>query len=121
MSVSASRWAWDQNVHPVSHKIVLLALADCADENTSEAFPSVVEIEKKTGLTRKAVFLALRDLKTRGLIEPTGEHKGATKQISVYRVKGCKNGNSSQKETVSFTSSKRPQNYTLSEPGYYYA
>ena len=113
MSVSALTWAFAQEVSPTT-KLVLLALADYANENL-EAYPSVAALKTKTCLNRKSIFLALERLKQIGLIEPTGERKGTTKQIHIYRLKASLNRNSSEIGTVPKTDRKSPKNGPLKE------
>ena len=92
MSVSALTWAFAQEIRPDSHKFVLVAMADYCNEEW-EAYPSIAALEAKTCIERRGLFRAIADLKSRGFIEATGERKGSTKQIHVYRLKGCQNGN----------------------------
>ena len=62
MSVSALTWAFAQEIRPATHKFVLVALADYANEDL-EAYPSITALETKTCLDRKAIFRSLADLK----------------------------------------------------------
>jgi len=52
----------------LAEKIVLLALADRADEADS-CFPSVATISEDTGADRKTVMAAMRKVEVRGLVE----------------------------------------------------
>ena len=116
MSVSALTWAFAQEIRPATHKFVLVALADYANEDL-EAYPTIGALEKKTCLDRKAIFRSLTDLKERGFIEPTGERKGTTKQTYVYRLKQCPKGNSSQMGRVPILTRKSSQIGTLQAAG----
>lgn len=84
MSVRAVSWAFEQKLK-TSSKLVLLALADYVGQD-GEAYPSIETLESKTSLERKAIFRALRVLKDIGYIEDTGERRGSTKRITVYRI-----------------------------------
>ena len=91
MSVSALTWAFAQEIRPATHKFVLVALAHCCNEleDPWQAWPSATDLKKKTGLERRVIFYALKDLKNQGLINPTGEFKGSKRQIPVYQLHGC--------------------------------
>jgi len=69
MSVDATRWAWVQDVSPAK-KLVLLALADRADEN-HVCYPSNQRICSDTGLHRETVFKAIDELEADGFLTVT--------------------------------------------------
>ena len=73
MSMEATQWAWGQSVRS-TYKLVLLALADRANEHAS-CWPSLERIKKDTGLDIKTVRCALRDMASAGLIA-AGEING---------------------------------------------
>lgn len=60
MSLDAYQWAWRQQVKPAM-KIILLALADRADEK-HQCFPSIDRLEHDTGLNRKTIMSSLKKL-----------------------------------------------------------
>ncbi len=66
MSLDATRWAWEQKVKG-THKLVLLSLADRADERHA-CYPSVERLTADTGLNRKTVMDAISELEESGLI-----------------------------------------------------
>ena len=68
MSVEASKWAWEQAGLSAAEKLVLLCLADHADENGENCFPSQRRIAQKTDLRKETVTRAVRALRDRGLI-----------------------------------------------------
>lgn len=86
MSLDATRWAWQQTIRP-SHKLVLLSLADRAGPDHS-VWPSYSQLEADTGLDRKTISQAIGQMISIGLMEDTGERKGKTKQIPVYKLIG---------------------------------
>lgn len=67
MSVDATRWAWRQAGLRVAEKIVLLSLADRADEYHA-CYPSVRRLSNDTGAERKTILSALAALEKRGLL-----------------------------------------------------
>ncbi len=52
-----------------SHKLVLLALAEFANEESNECWPSIARLSEMTGLKDRQVQNLLRELKTDGYIE----------------------------------------------------
>ncbi len=84
--IQAMVWVFNQDIRPSQLKFVLLALADNVGNENGVAWPSVKEICRKTSQDRKTVISALAKLEQRGFIEDTGERKGVTKQVKVYRV-----------------------------------
>jgi hypothetical protein len=67
MSIDASRWAWTQQITP-SQKIVLLSLADRADEE-GYCYPSIKRLELDCSMTRRTIQRNLSELETLKLIE----------------------------------------------------
>lgn len=77
-----------------SRKFVLVALADAAND-FGLCYPSIAHIIDKTSLDRKTIIDCIADLKKDGFLIDTGERKGKTKQIPVFRLaldKSPKNG-----------------------------
>ncbi len=60
MSVTATTWAWSQSLQATA-KLVLLALADHADEE-GRCWPSLGRLEQMTGLNRSTITRALSSL-----------------------------------------------------------
>ena len=89
MSVEAITWAFAQPISHSSAKFVLVVLANCADAQHFLAWPSAAYIAQSTGQDRKTVQGNLRRLKEWGYIEDSGERRGETGQIIVYRLKNC--------------------------------
>lgn len=87
MSRAASDWAWGKNIKPASAKLLLLAMADRADEN-HKCFPSIARLERDTSLNRKTIMATLSKLQEYGVILDTGERKGSTKSVKVYQLIG---------------------------------
>lgn len=77
-------------VHDVLHtdgckglsKLVLVALADYANDETAECYPSQSTIAKIVGCSRRAVLKALNDLERSGLLSRLDKH-GLTKKYKV--------------------------------------
>ena len=88
MSVNATRFAWECDLSKTTKRsakrLVLLALADRAN-NDGVCFPSIARICQDTCLDRKTAMNTINDLIELGLIEDTGEKKGATKQVRVLK------------------------------------
>lgn len=87
MSIDATRWAWTRRGLRPAAKLVLLALADRAGADDC-AYPSRTTIQQDTCLDRKSVAAAINALLSRGFIEDSGERKGVTKRVVVYKMVG---------------------------------
>jgi hypothetical protein len=87
MSWETQAWAGRQRPGSASAKLVLLGLASCADANHC-AFPSIQWLCDFSDLNRKTVIAALQRLEGGmfPLIEDTGERRGRTCQVKVYRL-----------------------------------
>ncbi len=85
MSRKATDWAWRFQAPSPSAKLVLLALADRADD-ANECYPSVRRLECDTGLNRKTIIKATRELELAGAVIDTKKRKGATQRVKVYRL-----------------------------------
>ncbi|HEY8604711.1 DnaA N-terminal domain-containing protein [Tsuneonella suprasediminis] len=124
MSWETQAWAAKQRPGSSSAKLVLLGLASCADANHC-AFPSIQWLCDFSDLNRKTVIAALQRLEDGmfPLIEDTGERRGRTLQVKVYRLAAGAEGASadpasetvpkaeqSQKRNSSVFSRKQSQN-----------
>ena len=88
MSFAATRWAWSQATGRSSSKLVLLALADRADD-AGLAYPSVNTLADDTELDRKTVMPALAHLEGLGLIRcDRGSGKSTRYQLAMTAVEG---------------------------------
>lgn len=89
MSFDAIRWALAQQVDRSSAKFVLVAMADCVnadDEPPMVCWPSYRHLTERTGQDVKTVEAGLRRLREAGFIEDTGDRRGGTGQVVVYRL-----------------------------------
>lgn len=86
ISIEALNRAWEAELSSSSHRLVLIALANAANPETGESFPSWQYLEKKTCLNRKTIGKVLNYLRTNGFIEDTGKRRGVTKSIIVYKI-----------------------------------
>lgn len=108
MSVEAITWALKEPVAHSSTKFVLVVLANCANSETFEAYPSVKFISDATAQDRKTVLSNLKKLLESGHISDTGRRAGHTGQVVIYRLNSTENGtikqsqkrNSTEKGTV---------------------
>lgn len=87
MSIDAMRWAKKVKTGKSSAKAVLTWMADMCGADLC-AFPSIPALAEATELDKKTVQSSLQYLVSIGLIEDTGERRGRTKQIPVYRLLG---------------------------------
>ncbi|OEJ66585.1 helix-turn-helix domain-containing protein [Magnetovibrio blakemorei] len=68
MSLDATIWAWQQEKISSSEKLVLLSMADRANENHI-CWPSVTRLSKDTCLHRETIMKAVENLSKAGKIE----------------------------------------------------
>lgn len=59
-------WVWDHSYSVGSARLVLLAIADSADHDGSNAWPSIATLTKKTRLGERTVRDAIRQLESIG-------------------------------------------------------
>lgn len=84
MSLTATRWAWEQEAPPTA-KLVLLALAESVNGQGQgdTCWPSATRLTSMTGLSRRGVFKALGELEERGLVE---RKPGGTGRATTYTL-----------------------------------
>lgn len=87
MSMDSLVWALSANPGNASRKLVLISLADRADEQL-ECYPSSERLERDTCLNLKTVKKCLRELAEAGYIEDTGRRVGQTRRVVVWRLLG---------------------------------
>lgn len=94
MSLDATIWAWKIKFNaqkgkalPSLKKMILLSMADRADENHC-CYPSVQRLSDDCQMDRKTALKIIDELIEDGFIIDTGERKGKTKQVIVYRLNG---------------------------------
>jgi biotin operon repressor len=68
MSAKATFWAWAQKGMKANHKLVLLSLANYANDD-NRCWPSYNTIADETGLSRSSIIRASNELKKNGYIE----------------------------------------------------
>ncbi|HET7154973.1 MAG TPA: helix-turn-helix domain-containing protein [Hyphomicrobiaceae bacterium] len=83
MSFDALSWAAKQRPGNLAAKMVLLALANYANE-AGEAYPSTAAIAEFGDMNHKTATVALDRLEALGLIADTGDRRGKSGQIKVY-------------------------------------
>ena len=100
MSVDATRWAWSLSGLRIAEKLVLLALADRADEH-NRCYPSYQRICADTCADRKTVSKAINSLIEKDFIVKTGECVGRTNSTPVYELVGviCRHETSTKNGT----------------------
>lgn len=86
MSVRAMTWAFEQ---PLAghHKVVLLVLADCFDDERGICFPSVRYIAERAYTSERTVIRVLGDLEAGGYLTRQDRHDSNGRQMSsIYRL-----------------------------------
>lgn len=84
MSVKVMSWVWDHSRSKKTERLVLLAIADCASDDGANAYPSMAELMRKTGLSERGVQYAVKNLMTMGelFVSANGGPRGCNR----YRV-----------------------------------
>jgi len=85
MSIRIMAHVWAASLAS-TRKLVALALADNARDDTDLCWPSLQHLIHKTGLDRKTIIAAIASLEADGILEDSGEREGKTRQIKVYRI-----------------------------------
>lgn len=96
MSLDATNWAWRADVDSPLQRVVLLTLADRANEEHT-CYPSQKRIAKDTCANIKTVGKVLTELEEKSLIKWTGKIKG--NGVKVYQLIGV-NGRETEPSTT---------------------
>jgi hypothetical protein len=80
MSIKAMNWAWEQKLPP-SSKLILMAIADAADEE-GDCWPKVKTIAKKCGVSDRTVQRVLKEFISDNLISVTPRFSQDRRQVS---------------------------------------
>src|SRR5258708_6411094 len=84
MSVHVTSPVWKFQGLTPPEKLVLLKLADCANEEGESIYPAVSTVMRETGLSETAVRQALRHFKKWGILLAEGKHE--RRRTVVYRM-----------------------------------
>ena len=76
MSIKVTSWVWESADCEASDLLILLAMADFADDHGGNIFPSVATLAAKSRKSERAVQYSLRRLESRGLIVVEAGDKG---------------------------------------------
>lgn len=80
MSIKAMNWAWEQSL-PCSPKLILMALADAADDS-GDCWPKVKTIARKCNVSERTVQRVMKEFIADGLLELTARFNQDGRQIS---------------------------------------
>lgn len=112
MSIDAMRWAKKVKTGKSSSKAILTWLADMCGADLC-AYPSVAALAEATEMDRKTVLAGLQHLQEIGLVVDTGERRGRTKQIPVYKLVGVEESIPDAEQTQNRNFLKDPKNGTV--------
>lgn len=84
MSVRVMAWVWEHSTSPAVPRLVLLAIADCANDAGEQAYPSTATLAQKTNLSERGVRGALAKLVELG--ELSVDYKAGPRGCNRYRV-----------------------------------
>jgi len=110
VSFAALAWAAKQRPGNLAAKMVLLGLANFADEHGC-AYPSTAALAEFGDMDHKTATAALDRLDALNLISDTGEREGRTRQIKVYQlaIQSLPKAEASQKRKPPVSAPKAPQ------------
>lgn len=86
MSIKVTTAVWDSGLYAGNSLLVLLAMADWANDEGASVFPSVARLAAKARISERAVQYILRTLEADGLIECTGNPAGGRGRTRIYRI-----------------------------------
>ncbi len=87
MAVKVTAWVWEHSRSKLGARLVLLAIADHANGDGVDAFPSIAQLMHKTGLTERAVQKAVAELVKLGELHvAVGGGRGRTSRYRVLMV-----------------------------------
>jgi hypothetical protein len=114
VSFEAVRWALAQSVGKSAPKFVLVAMAEHVNAESQEwtCWPSYAALCTITHQNSKTVEAAVYRLKELGLIVDTGERKGATGKVVVFRLNTTKSGCVTPGPLLESAHGTRPENTT---------
>lgn len=112
MSFAAIQWALTQDVGKSPTKFVLVAMASFVNSEGAEmlCWPSYAAIARVTDQDPKTVEAAVYRLKQLRFIVDTGQRKGETGKVIVYRLNDPVNGGITQGLQGADANGTRPQN-----------
>ena len=85
MSVKAMSWAFGMKIEPVK-KIILLSLADCADDHGKSCFPGYALLADKSSVCTKTIKRNINKLVDMGLITKTVRRNGKRFTSNAYEL-----------------------------------
>lgn len=85
MSVKALNWAFNINIEPVK-KVILLALADCADDDGKHCYPGYTHLANKASVCTKTIKRNIVQLVDLGLIKKHNRKKGQRYTSNEYEL-----------------------------------
>lgn len=88
MSGKASKWAWEQQPRTSAAKLVLLCLADMANQH-DVCWPSHATLSLRTGLSRSSVIRAIKELKEDAYLIVIERKTKGGQTTNLYKIPVC--------------------------------
>lgn len=108
MSVQALAWVFEHSQAELADRLVLLAIANHADNHNWTAWPSITQIGHEAKVSRATVYRALTNLTTLGELHITNHGRGRGNR-NHYRIP-----QRSQPETQTATKRSQPETKKVS-------
>jgi len=80
LSVKVITWAWTVDL-PATDKLILIALADHANDEEHTCYPSITHLSYKCGMTRRTVITSLNRIEEKGIIK---KHQRSRSETTLY-------------------------------------
>jgi len=112
MSVEAIQWALALPHKNATHKVVLIALANHANPDGGECYPSIVRLETYTGLHKRSIVRAIAQMEELGIISAIHGQGKKTRYTLHLSVKAVTERHQCQTDTSGRVSPNRGQSAT---------
>ncbi len=115
MSVRVMTWVWDHSRAGGSDRLVLLAIADCASDDGSEAWPATATLARKTRVDERTVQRCVQRLVELGELEVMW--RSGPRGTNRYRVRMTPRQSVTPGNLPPGTVSPHPRQIAASTPG----
>lgn len=92
MSIRVIQWVWDHSQSVGNDRLVLLAIADCANERGENAYPAILTLAKKCNISERTVQRSIKQLKAIGELgvcyRSDGEGNNISNCFSIFMSTG---------------------------------
>lgn len=102
MSIRVQNWVWEHSETTGNDRLVLLAIADEADDDGTNAYPSIERLASKVRVNRATILRSITRLEDLGELAVTRPEKYGRGRFNVYAVRMGRPPETSQTATIPF-------------------